>query len=88
MLGKGTCLAKALIGYCRCFIILYEANAALKLEKNDSREEFIFFDKITASEAKLFLEVRGARFTDEEMRYIFDSIGTSPARLIKEIDFV
>jgi len=75
-------LAKALIGYCRCIIVLSEANAVLEFGKDDDREEFIFVDEMTELEAREFLKVRGATFSDEEMRYIFDTIGTSPVTLI------
>ena len=75
-------LAKALIGYCRSIIVLSEANAVLELGKDKSREKFIFVDEMAESEARQFLKVRGANFSDKEMRYIFDSIGTSPVVLI------
>ena len=75
-------LAKALIGYCRCIIVLSEANAVLEFGKDKRREEFIFVDEMTELEAREFLKVRGATFSDEDMRYIFDSIGTSPVTLI------
>jgi hypothetical protein len=81
-------LAKTLGGNCRCIIVLSEANAVLEFGKDDDREEFIFVDELTESEAKQFLEVRGAMFSEEEMRYIFDTIGTSPARLIKVLNAV
>ena len=75
-------LAKALGGYCRCIIVLSEANAVLEFGKDKHREKFIFVDEMTESEARQLLEVRGARFSEEEMRYIFESIGTSPVALI------
>ena len=75
-------LAKALIGYCRCIIVLSEANAVLEFGKDERREEFIFVDEMTELEAREFLKVRGATFSDEDMRYIFGTIGTSPVTLI------
>ena len=75
-------LAKALIGYCRCIIVLSEANAVLEFGKDKRREEFIFVDEMTELEAREFLKVRGATFSDEDMRYIFGTIGTSPVTLI------
>ena len=88
MLQDVRSLAKALIGYCRCIIVLSEANAVLEFGKDPDREEFIFVDEMTFSEAKHFLQVRGGKFSDEEMQNIFDKVGTSPARLIKLINYV
>ena len=39
-------------------------------------------DELTESEARHFVQERGATFSDKEMQYIFDSIGTSPVALI------
>ena len=82
MLQDVRSLAKALIGYCRCIVVLSEANPVFEFGKDEYREGFIFVDEMTESEAKQFLQVQGARFSDEKMRYIFDSIGTSPVALI------
>ncbi len=60
----------------------------LEFGKDEEREEFIFVDEMIELDAREFLKVRGATFSDEEMRYIFDTIGTSPARLIKVLDNV
>ena len=54
----------------------------LEFGKDKRREEFIFVDEMTEPEARDFLKVRGATFSDEDMQYIFDSIGTSPVTLI------
>ena len=88
MLQDVRSLAKALIGYCRCIIVLSEANAVLEFGKDPDREEFIFVDEMTFSEAKHFLQVRGGKFSDEEMQNMFDKVGTSPARLIKLMNYV
>ena len=88
MLQDVRSLAKALIGYCRCIIVLSEAYSVLEFGKDPDREEFIFVDEMTFSEAKHFLQVRGGKFSDEEMQNIFDKVGTSPARLIKLMNYV
>ena len=54
----------------------------MEVGKDKDREEFIFVDEMNELEAREFLKVRGATFSDEEMRYIFDTIGTSPVTLI------
>ena len=54
----------------------------LELGKDKRREEFIIVHEMTEPEARDFLKVRGATFSDKEMQYIFDSIGTSPVTLI------
>ncbi len=54
----------------------------LEFFKDEHREKFIFVDELTEPEAKQLLQVRGARFSDKEMRYIFDSIGATPVTLI------
>ena len=40
-------LAKAIIHYCRCIIVLSEANAVLEFGKEHRREKFIFIDEMT-----------------------------------------
>lgn len=42
MLQDVRSLAKALIGYCRCIIVLSEANAVLEFGKDPDHEELIF----------------------------------------------
>ena len=88
MLQDVRSLAKELIGNCRCIIVLSEANAVLEFGKDKRREEFIYVDELTVPEAKEFLYLRGAEFSDEEMQYIFDTVGTSPVTLIELIQKV
>ncbi len=45
-------LAKMLVMYCRCIIVLSEANAVLEFGHDKYREEFIYVDEMTAPEAK------------------------------------
>ena len=54
----------------------------MEFGKDKRREKFIFVDELTESEARQFVQKRGATFSDKEMQYIFDSIGTSPVTLI------
>ena len=53
-----------------------------------TRSSSSFVDEMTFSEAKHFLLVRGGKFSDEEMQNMFDKVGTSPARLIKLMNYV
>jgi hypothetical protein len=75
-------LAKALIGYCKCIIVLPDTKSILEFGKDREREEYIFVDELTIPEAKHFMHVRGATFNEDEMQYIFDHVGTRASLLI------
>jgi hypothetical protein len=76
-------LAKQLAMYCRCIIVLSEANAVLEFGRDKDREEFIYVDEMTVPEAKELLAKLKVNLTEEEMQYVFSNIGTRPASLIK-----
>ena len=76
-------MAKALALKCRCLIVLTEANAVLEFGKDMGREDFIFVDELTRSEAKELLRHLEVNLSDEEAEFVFQNIGCSPARLIK-----
>lgn len=73
-------LSKDLAPYCRCIIVLSEANAVLKFDK-DKRETFIYVDEMEREEAEQFMEVLRTNITKAEMKYVFEKIGTSPLDL-------
>lgn len=74
-------LSKELAPYCRCIIVLSEANAVQQFGK-DEREEFIYVDEMEREEAEQLLEKLGRKLTDTEKEYVFTNIGTSPLKLI------
>jgi hypothetical protein len=76
-------LAKQLAMYCRCIIVLSEANAALEFGRDKDREKFIYVDEMTVPEAKELVTKLKVNLTEEEMQYVFSNIGTRPASLIK-----
>lgn len=85
-------LAKALVFDLRSIIVLSEADAVLKFTNDPGREEFLFIGEMSRDEAKDLLEkqyialtkdfnVKPAKLTEEEMSFVFDTIGTSPQTL-------
>lgn len=81
--GAVRSLAKSLAPYARCVIVVSEANAVLEFGDDKNRENYVYVDEMTREEAKQLLLKKGARFSEDELQFIFDSIGTSPSRLIK-----
>lgn len=79
--------AKTLIGYCRCIIVLQDANAVLYFGRDNLRENFIVVNEMTRDEAKQLLENHGANLSDKDMDYVFDQIGTCPQMLVDLVDF-
>ena len=75
-------LSKDLAPYCRCIIVLSEANAVLQFGR-DKRESFIYVDEMEREEAKLLLEKCEINLTDADLDYVFSNIGTSPLDLIR-----
>ena len=53
----------------------------LEFGKGKRREESILVDENTDPEFRQLLAIRGAKFSHDEMRYIFDSFGTSSVTL-------
>jgi hypothetical protein len=74
-------LAKDLVNFCRFFIVLSEASAVVDLQGDIARETFVYVYEMTIPEATKYLEKLGAKFNDEELTYIFNTIGTSPGML-------
>mmetsp|Transcript_7355 Transcript_7355/g.7759 ORF Transcript_7355/g.7759 Transcript_7355/m.7759 type:complete len:460 (-) Transcript_7355:128-1507(-) len=75
-------IAKDLAHTCRCIIVLSEANAILEAGDDNSREKFIFVDEFSRDEATIYLKKRKCNISESDMNYVFDNIGTSPARLV------
>ena len=75
-------LSKDLAPYCRCIIVLSEANAVPQFGR-DGRESFIYVDEMEREEAKLLLEKCKINLTDADLDYVFSNIGTSPLKLIR-----
>lgn len=76
-------LSNDLPPYCRCIIVLSEANAVLQFGK-DPREKFIYVDEMELDEAKQLL----IGLAKAKMKYVFEKIGTSPLTLINLIESV
>ena len=74
-------LAKMLSPYCRCIIILSEANAVLEFGRDKFREIFIYVDELTEAQARELMQRLHVTLSDSDLRYVFDNIGTSPAML-------
>jgi hypothetical protein len=73
--------AKSFAPYCHCLIVLSEANAVLEFGYDPDRENFIFVDEMTFEEAKVLLTNLDFKISDEELRYIAETIRTRPAML-------
>jgi hypothetical protein len=54
----------------------------LEFGQDYHREKFIFVDELTIPEASLLLQQANQTFTDEQMKYVFKTIGTNPAKLL------
>jgi hypothetical protein len=81
MLSTIRSLSKELALYCRCIIVLSEANAVLQFGIDD-REKFIYVDEMERDEAERLIEIKQTNITKAEMKYVFEKIGTSPLKLI------
>jgi len=81
MLSTIRSLSKELALYCRCIIVLSEANAVLQFGI-DEREKFIYVDEMERDEAERLIETLQTNITKAEMKYVFEKIGTSPLKLI------
>lgn len=73
-------LCKTLAPYCHCFIVLSEANAILEFGK-DPREEYIYIDEMSTEEATKLLGNLNVKLREEEMKFVFDHVGTNPVIL-------
>eukprot|EP01031_Cornospumella_fuschlensis_P041984 gene41984-51250_t len=82
ILGAVRSLAKSLAPFARCVIVLSEANAVLEFGRDDTRENYVYVGEMTREEAKQLLLKKGAHFTEEELQFIFDNLGTTASRLI------
>jgi len=78
---RGVC--KSLAPFCHCFIVLEEANGIVEFGNDVYREKFIYIDKLSTEEAKEFLKKKKSTLTDEQMKYIFDNIGTNAQGLLE-----
>lgn len=77
-----------LSNYCRCIIILSEANAILEFGRDSDIENYLYIDEMPREQGKQLLQERGAKFTQNELNFIFDNIGTRPMWLEKLADEV
>jgi hypothetical protein len=75
--------AKSLAVACRCIIVLSEASTVVNLGRDPARERFIFVDELKREEAKQFLIQHNFAITEDEMNFVFDSIGTCPLTLLR-----
>ena len=73
-------LCKTLAPYCHCFIVLSEANAILEFGK-DPREKYIYVDEMSTEEATKLLGNLNVKLREEEMKFVFDHVGTNPVIL-------
>jgi hypothetical protein len=74
-------VAKELSKKCNFLIILSEANLILEFGKDIDRENFIFIDELTNLEAEKYLAALGLELSQNEIKYVLDSIGSNPATL-------
>ena len=77
-----------LSNYCRCIIILSKANAILEFGRDNDIENYLYIDEMAREQGKQLLQERGAKFTQNELNFIFDNIGTRPMWLEKLADEV
>ena len=75
-------LSKKLAPYCRCIIVLSDVNAVVQFGKDEYREKFIYVDEMEREEAEQFLEKLQTNITKDEMKYVFEKIGTSPSQVL------
>ena len=76
-------ISKMLAPYCRCFIVLSEASAALQFSKDKYREEFIYVDEMSIEEAKEFLTQQKSGLLPAEVETVYKNLGGNPAMLKK-----
>jgi hypothetical protein len=88
-------LAKALGQYCRCIVVLSGdcANAVATFHQDTCLEQYLYVGEMTNDEAKQLVQRLLEReefkadgreafeFSDEELQYVFDTIGTNPMML-------
>mmetsp|Transcript_11767 Transcript_11767/g.11407 ORF Transcript_11767/g.11407 Transcript_11767/m.11407 type:complete len:446 (+) Transcript_11767:101-1438(+) len=74
-------VAKELSKKCNFLIVLSEANLILEFGKDIDRENFIFIDELTTLEAEKYLAALGLELSQNEIKYVLDSIGSNPATL-------
>jgi 5-bromo-4-chloroindolyl phosphate hydrolysis protein len=72
-------LSKMLAPCCHCMIVLSEVNAVLEFGKDPEREGFIYIDEMSTEEATTLLRNLKVTLTEQEIKYVFDNIGTTPA---------
>ena len=75
-------LSKELARYCRCIIVLSDANAVLLFGIDFPSVDYIYVDEMERNEAKQLLERFNTNLTEAEMDYVFTNIGTSPLTLL------
>jgi hypothetical protein len=75
-------LSKLLGPYCKCIIVLSEANDVLEFGQDRDREEYVYVDAMSELEAAKMLGKLKQTFTALEQKFIFDNIGTSPVMLL------
>ena len=84
-IGVVRSLAKAFVWNAHVIIVLSEAIAVLEFGKDPYRENFLYVDEMSVTEAALLLR---DNFSEDEMHNIFTTIGTNPAMLNQLSEYV